>query len=201
MARRINLTRPELKRQRDILARFRRYLPMLKLKQQLLQVGLRGTDLRIQQIEGRRKALADLFCSYAHVLNEPAGVPFNQLAAPSQVSVGKENIAGVEVPIYGGVSFDEAQYSLFATPPWLDRALADQRSLTELESELEVLSMRRAVLARELARALQRVNLFEKVRIPAALEAIRRIRIQLGDEMSAAVGRAKIAKERLANSV
>ena len=200
MAKRINLTRPELKRQRDVLARFRRYLPMLKLKQQLLQVGLRGTDVRISQIQGKHRDLEDLFSSYAQVLNEPAGVPFNQLAVPSQVRVGRENVAGVEVPVFEGVSFGEAQYSLFATPPWLDQALADQRALAELKSELEVLRMRRAVLARELARALQRVNLFEKVRIPAALEAIRRIRIQLGDEMSAAVGRAKIAKERLANA-
>ncbi|NLF24511.1 MAG: V-type ATP synthase subunit D [Deltaproteobacteria bacterium] len=201
MAKRINLTRPELKRQRDILARFQRYLPMLKLKQQLLQVGLRDTDTRIEQIKEKYSALENIFSSYVQVLNEPAGVPFNQLATPSQVNVGNENIAGVEVPVYEGVRFDEAQYSLFATPPWLDRALADRRSLTELNSELEVLRMRRAVLARELARALQRVNLFEKVRIPEALEAIRRIRIQLGDEMSAAVGRAKIAKERLISSV
>jgi vacuolar-type H+-ATPase subunit D/Vma8 len=35
------LTRPELKRYRDALGRFEHYLPMLKLKQQQLQVRLR----------------------------------------------------------------------------------------------------------------------------------------------------------------
>ncbi len=40
MAIKIKLTRPELKRQRDTLSRFRRYLPMLKLKQQQLQLTI-----------------------------------------------------------------------------------------------------------------------------------------------------------------
>ena len=50
-------------------------------------------------------------------------------------------------------------------------------------------------------RTTQRVNLFEKVKIPEAKEAIRIIRIKLGDEMTAAVGRAKIAKNKLAELV
>ena len=50
-----------------------------------------------------------------------------------------------------------------------------------------------------MARVIQRVNLFEKIMIPQDRDAIRRIRIKLGDEMAAAVGRAKIAKGKLAN--
>ena len=42
------------------------------------------------------------------------------------------------------------------------------------------------------------MNLFDKVKIPESREAIRVIRIHLGDEMTAAVGRAKIAKAKLA---
>jgi V/A-type H+-transporting ATPase subunit D len=41
------------------------------------------------------------------------------------------------------------------------------------------------------------VNLFEKVKIPGAKEAIRLIRIHIGDQMAAAVGRSKIAKGRI----
>ncbi|HUT01741.1 MAG TPA: V-type ATP synthase subunit D, partial [Phycisphaerae bacterium] len=41
MAKKVRLTRPELKRQRDALTRFERYLPMLKLKQQQLQLTIR----------------------------------------------------------------------------------------------------------------------------------------------------------------
>jgi V/A-type H+/Na+-transporting ATPase subunit D len=54
------------------------------------------------------------------------------------------------------------------------------------------------LLQGELSRVIQRVNLFEKIMIPKDRDAIRRIRIKLGDEMAAAVGRAKIAKGKLA---
>jgi V/A-type H+-transporting ATPase subunit D len=43
----------------------------------------------------------------------------------------------------------------------------------------------------------QRVNLFEKVKIPESKEAVRAIKIYLGDQMSNAVGRSKIAKSRI----
>jgi V/A-type H+/Na+-transporting ATPase subunit D len=42
----------------------------------------------------------------------------------------------------------------------------------------------------------QRVNLFEKVKIPQAKEGIRVIRIFLGDQQTAGVARAKLAKGR-----
>ena len=48
MAQKIKLTRPELKRRRDRLARFERYLPMLKLKQQQLQMTLREVAAQVQ---------------------------------------------------------------------------------------------------------------------------------------------------------
>ncbi|MFT5122835.1 MAG: V/A-type H+-transporting ATPase subunit D [Verrucomicrobiales bacterium] len=44
----------------------------------------------------------------------------------------------------------------------------------------------------------QRVNLFEKVKIPDAQEHIRRIRIFLGDQQTAGVARAKLAKAKMA---
>ena len=43
----------------------------------------------------------------------------------------------------------------------------------------------------------QRVNLFEKVKIPQAEEAIRLIKIYIGDQMANAVGRSKIAKKKI----
>jgi V/A-type H+-transporting ATPase subunit D len=42
------------------------------------------------------------------------------------------------------------------------------------------------------------VNLFEKVKIPEARDNIRRIRIFLGDQQTAAVARAKLAKAKFA---
>jgi V/A-type H+-transporting ATPase subunit D len=59
-----------------------------------------------------------------------------------------------------------------------------------LEKQIELLS-------RELRITSQRVNLFEKVKIPQTKENIRKIGIYLGDQQTAAVVRGKIAKKKL----
>ena len=197
----IKLTRPELKRYRDALARYQRYLPMLKLKQQRLQVTLREVAAKRREAERARDEIDTTIRRYRSVLEDRAGIPLDQWSSPSEVVVSKKNIAGVEVPIFQDTLFPEARYSLFGTPPWVDQALADLRERSRREAAVEVLARQESLLRRELVRIIQRVNLFEKIMIPQAREAIRRIRIKLGDEMTAAVGRAKIAKDQLAETL
>jgi V/A-type H+-transporting ATPase subunit D len=60
-----------------------------------------------------------------------------------------------------------------------------------------VLTSQHSRLRDELRTTSQRVNLFEKVKIPETGENIRTIQIYLGDEQTAAVVRGKIAKARL----
>ena len=201
MAKKLKLTRPELKRQRDALLRFERYLPMLKLKQQQLQLTLRGSLRRLLELRAEADAARAQFQPYRAVLADRAGINVRRLAECSEVKTSSENIAGVIVPIFEQAVFPEARYSLFATPAWVDQALADLRQITRRLAELQVVQKRYQLLRRELTRIIQRVNLFEKVKIPEARDAIRRIRIHLGDEMTAAVGRAKIAKAKLADRV
>jgi V/A-type H+-transporting ATPase subunit D len=193
----IKMTRPELKRLRDALARFERYLPMLKLKQQQLQLTIRHTERKRREIAAATDAARETFGRYRAVLADIAGVDVRALAACAEVKTGRTNIAGVSIPVFEGVVFPEARYSLFATPPWVDQTLADLRDLNRRQAELDVVREQCQLLHRELTKIIQRVNLFEKVKIPEVREAIRVIRIHLGDEMTAAVGRAKIAKAKL----
>ena len=50
------------------------------------------------------------------------------------------------------------------------------------------------ILSKELRTTSQRVNLFEKVKIPEAKENIRVINIFLGDQQTSGVARSKLAK-------
>jgi V/A-type H+/Na+-transporting ATPase subunit D len=196
MPRRRPRTRLELKRQREALARFRRFLGALKRKQQRLQQAVAESaaeHVRLEAALGRRRSA---FALYESLLHEPAGVEVRHLATPLDVRTAESNVAGVRVPVFGGVAFPDVSYSLFATAAWVDRALVDLRALAAAEAELAVLARRRLLLSRELTRIIQRVSLFEKVMIPEAVSAIRRIRIHLGDEMTAEVGRAKLAKAK-----
>ena len=67
--------------------------------------------------------------------------------------------------------------------------------------EIGLLRRQVALLAAELRVTSQRVNLFEKVKIPEAIEGIRKIKIFLGDQQTAAVVRGKIAKKNLLSRV
>ena len=53
------------------------------------------------------------------------------------------------------------------------------------------------LLSQELKTTIQRVNLFEKVKIPEAKANIKKISVYLGDEQTAAVVRSKISKNKL----
>lgn len=194
------LTRPELKRYRDALGRFEHYLPMLKLKQQQLQVRLRQISQEREAIARSTEAVEARLRSYEPMLAERAGIPVRQWAVPEEVRTSRSNIAGVEVPVFDEVIFTPHRHSLFATAPWADQALADLRELSTWQARLDVARTQEQRLKHELSRVTQRVNLFEKVKIPEAREAIRQIQIKLGDEMAAAVGRAKIAKAKLAGA-
>jgi V/A-type H+-transporting ATPase subunit D len=201
VAKKIKLTRPELKRYREALARYERYLPMLKLKQQRLQMMLREVARERREAERSRDEIEAALRRYRSVLADRAGVPLEAWSRPTEVQVDEKNVAGVAVPIFRDVAFPEARYSLFGTPPWVDQTLVDLRERSRRQAIVEVIQREEELLRRELTRIIQRVNLFEKIMIPGAREAIRRIRIKLGDEMTDAVGRSKIAKKKLAQTM
>ena len=82
-------------------------------------------------------------------------------------------------------------------PHWVDHAVEELKSLASAREEAKVIEEAVKVLRHELRITTQRVNLFEKVKIPGALDVIRRIKIYLGDQMANAVGRSKIAKKKI----
>ncbi|MHC4117671.1 MAG: V-type ATP synthase subunit D [Planctomycetota bacterium] len=195
--RKIKYTRTELKQQRDALKRFERYLPTLKLKQQQVQGSIVQTNQELAEMQSKVNATERAISAYKGLYNDVAGVNFRQMATPERVKTSRHSIAGVYVPRFKQIVFPPHDYSLFGTSPWVDRALADLRKLNLQRAELGILQECLDLLLAELKKVMQRVNLFEKVMIPNTLENIRRIRIALGDQMTAGVARAKIAKAKL----
>ena len=110
------------------------------------------------------------------------------------IDVEPGNIAGVAVRTLKEIRFRRTAPDLWATPAWLDEGLSTLETLFRLRIERRLLEEQHRLLAEELRTTSQRVNLFEKVKIPECAENIRRIRIFLGDENTGAVVRSKIAK-------
>lgn len=193
---RIKHTKNELKAQREALARFERFLPMLQLKKQQLQVEIQHIDARIADNRRREAAERETLARWVKLLSEPG--PLEDLVRVDEIVTSEGNIAGVSIPIFETIRFKPAEMDLFLTPPWFDAAVETLTTLTRLRAENEVYDEQRRLVAEELRVTTQRVNLFEKVKIPECRENIRVIRIFLGDQQTAAVARAKLAKNRAA---
>ncbi|NQT46672.1 MAG: V-type ATP synthase subunit D [Candidatus Omnitrophica bacterium] len=196
----IKFTKGELKKQRDVLKQFTHYLPILQLKKQQLQLEIQRVRKNVDLKSGEINNLEDEIEKWAGVLKEPVE-GFSSWIVPTKVARKKLNIAGVDIPLLEGVEFAEVEYDLFATPLWADIAIETIRRLVLLLEEKKVLEEQLEILRRELRITTQRVNLFEKVKIPECKENVRLIRIYLGDQQTNAVGRSKIAKSKIENLI
>jgi len=194
----VKLTKNELKFQRDALKRFQRYLPTLQLKKQQLQMEVRHVRDEIAELNQQMSELTDKGATTIELLAGPDANGLAELLSVSAWKVGERNVAGIDVPVFHSVDFADSDYDLFATAPWFDDALAMARKHIELHLHRQLVEAMLALLEQELRVVTQRVNLFEKVKIPEAKENIRMINIYLGDQQTNSVGRSKIAKGKCA---
>lgn len=190
----IKHTKNELKAQRDALRRFKRYLPTLLLKKQQLQMEMRQLEQRMEEVRGEEAMLVAGLGAWLRLFAEPVEVA----AAVKLVAVktGTGNIAGVNIPTLQEIEFAPVDVDLHQTPSWLDEGAQTVEQLVRLRIEVEILAEQHRLLAEELRTTSQRVNLFEKVKIPECEENIRVIRIFLGDAQTADVARSKLAKSK-----
>jgi len=196
MAEKPKFNKTSLKGQRDALAKYQKFLPILLLKKMQLQLVIRQLE---PVVEAKRRELENTIARikpWSKLLSEET-IDVEDYLQVEEVLITKDNIAGVEIPEFDRVVYRDIPYSLFATPAWLDTALFVLKQLVSFREELKVLLTKEALLREELRTTTQRVNLFEKKLIPELKENIRRIKIFLGDDETAAVGRAKLAKAKL----
>ena len=168
----IKHTKNELKAQREALARFERFLPMLQLKKQQLQVELQAVEARIAERRAEEESLRHNLAAWAGLFAEPVD-GLDGLVVLEAVQTEAGNIAGVPIPVFRDAVLREAPLDLFATPTWLDDAQAMLARRIRLRVEREILEEQRRRIAEELRTTSQRVNLFEKVKIPECRENIR----------------------------
>ena len=197
----VKLTKNELKVQKDRLKQFQRYLPTLQLKKQQLQAVVMQVTAQLEQVEQQRRAavagLDDWVAVFAENDSFPADRRLETLIRPRSVVCGQENIAGVTVPVFQELTFEDICYDVADYPLWVDTAAVRLREIAALDAMAKTLRRRVELLEQELRSTAQRVNLFEEVKIPEAKENIRVIGIYLGDQQTSAVVRGKIAKKKL----
>ena len=193
----IKLTKNELKVQKDALKMYRRYLPTLTLKKQQLQSEIRTIETKAKTVRKEREDLEFRFREWIAVFSETDAFP-KGIITVSNIRKGKGNIAGVDIPTFEGADFSRGDYDLYETPLWVDIAANHMEKAMSLDLEAEVLDEQVRLLEIELLATSQRVNLFEKVKIPETEENIKKISIYMADQQVSAVVRSKISKRKIA---
>jgi V/A-type H+/Na+-transporting ATPase subunit D len=193
----IKLTKNELRNQQMHLAQLQKYLPTLQLKKAMLQTVVQEVRGSIQKQEEELDARRQQAATFSPLLATKTTIDPLEAVKIKTLHKRYENVAGVEVPYFEGVEFEEFHYSLSETAPWVDAAIVELRALVEKREQIKVAHEQREALEVEWRKVSILVNLFEKILIPRAIENIRIIKVFLGDQQLAAVSRAKVAKTKI----
>ena len=197
----IKLTKNEQKVQKDNLKQYQRYLPTLQLKKQQLQSVIMKETAELEQKEAERTEMIGDLDEWVAVFAENTifdeSKKLENLVQPDTVISTMENIAGVRVPLFQELTFKDISYDVDDYPLWVDTAVIKLREIARLDAIVSTMRKRVECLEKELRTTSQRVNLFEKVKIPEAKENIRVIGVYLGDQQTNAVVRGKISKKKL----
>ena len=176
---------------------YRRYLPTLTLKKQQLQAEIRTIEAKAKAVRNEKADLEKGFEDWIAVFSEKDAFP-DRVITVSNIRKGTGNIAGVEIPTFEGADFSRSDYDLYSTPLWVDIAANHMEKAILLDLEAEVLDEQVRRLEFELLATAQRVNLFEKVKIPETEANIKKISIYMADQQVSAVVRSKISKRKIA---
>ncbi|NGX26727.1 MAG: V-type ATP synthase subunit D [Chlamydiae bacterium] len=193
----IKYTKTELRQQQIRLTQLEKYLPTLQLKKTMLQLEINGVQDELEQFGVQLDNYAGRVQGFQKLLTSPDAESLFESCHLLQVKKHYENIAGVEIPIFEEIVFDQPTYFLFDTSFWLESGIHSTRQLIETRERIIILEEKKALLEKELREVSIRVNLFEKIMIPRTQGNIKKIKIFLGDQQLAAVSQAKASKRKI----
>lgn len=196
MAEKLKLNKVTLREERQKLALYGEFLPTLELRKVQLLTEIRRLDETLREKEAALAALMERSAPWSPMLEKQL-LWLRPLVVLEKVEVRTGNVAGTRVPIFERVRFKSVPYPVLGTPLFFDAAIEYFQRAISAREELRVFREQQATLQRELTKTTQRINLYREVLIPEATENVRKIKVYLGDQYTAAVCRAKIAKGKL----
>ena len=169
-------------------------LPTLQTKESALRFEVKRARQEVRDLEEqvRRKnaALAPTFRLWEEF-------PENLVRVES-ISKGVRKIAGQKVPVLDTVHFRIDPYSMVSLPSWVPAGLTALKEISTLNIRRGLAEQKARLLEAARRKTTQKVNLYEKVQIPAFQEGIRKIKRFLEDEENLSKSSQKILKARLA---
>lgn len=119
------------------------------------------------------------------------------LLSIKELKIRTRKIAGVKTPELEEITYESLPFNLFSAPSWYLDGIVMLKELSRLQIEREFFVRKMHILEQVRKKTTQKVNLYEKVQIPAFEDAILRIKRFLEDEENLSKAAQKILKNRL----
>lgn len=167
-------------------------MPTLKNKESALRMEVKNARKKKQELADKLDTLISQQEENLAMWNEFD----DSLIEVSDVKLSHRKIAGVKIPQAEKVSFNEKEFDVFIRPKWFLDGLETLKEMMRLVIEKKLVEEQQEMLEYARKKTTQKVNLYEKVQIPAYEEAILKIKRFLEDEDNLAKAAQKIVKTR-----
>ncbi|MCD6353351.1 MAG: V-type ATP synthase subunit D [Proteobacteria bacterium] len=193
MAERIKLNKVSLREQKLKRGMYERFLPALEARKNQFLMQLAVVRKVMKDKEAAMEKLLNEISSWSQLYNDMSK-EISYFVSIKEIKSSIKNVAGLKVPQFHEVVFEDLPYSLFVTPYSFDEVILKTREAISLREELKMLKEQEKVLYAGFLKTSQRINLYEQRLIPECKEAIRKVTVYLQDQQAASVGVAKAAK-------
>lgn len=168
-------------------------LPTLQAKESALRLEVKRARDEMARLEAALKQHKQGLEATFRLWKEfPQG-----LLTISTIDLDIRKIAGVKIPLLNTIHYALQPFSLVEQPSWLVEGVEVLKQLSELKIRKEVAVRTVEVLEYARKKTTQKVNLYEKVQIPAYQEALLKIKRIMEDEENLAKSSQKILKTRM----
>jgi len=168
-------------------------LPTLKNKESALRAEVKKAKDTARELDNKITARTAEMEQFMKLFAEFD----SSLIRIKQVEIKTRKIAGVKIPVLGELEFAIQPFNLFKAPSWFPEGIRMLQDLSRLQIEREFFIRKMQILEQVRKKTTQKVNLYEKVQIPAYEEAIMKIKRYLEDEENLSKAGQKILKGRL----
>lgn len=188
-----SLGKKDLQKEKQRLKLYLKLLPSIDLKRTQLMAEYARAKNEMAVLKKESEEITDEVAKTLPMLAN-RDVKLEGLVKISSFVIEEKNLVGIKVPFLKEVLFEERDYSMLATPSWIEAYSKQLKRAVEERIRLQIMSLRIEKLSRAVRRITQHVNLFEKILIPTAKKNIQKIQIILGEAERNAVIRSKLAK-------
>lgn len=166
-------------------------LPILKHKETALRSEARKVSDQLEDLQIEKENLTNRLKAFQRFWFE-----FPDIVSLQDPGIYVKKVVGVRVPEVDQIAFDQADISWRYYPAWIPAGIQILREVVASEIKIDVKNRQMASLNNARKKTTQKVNLYEKVQIPAYEEGIRKIRRFLEDIENISKAGQKIMKKK-----